>query len=139
MAPSETVNIPQKPPMVMIDRVVRAVEGVTETTFLVRENNVFCDNGIFTEAGLIENLAQTAAAGAGCKPGIEGKEPPVGYIGGARNLRIFDYPEAEQELFTRVTVEHKVFDATVVFGESYLQGRLIATCRLNIFFPPTHE
>lgn len=139
MASPETVNIPQKPPMVMIDCIVRAVEGVTETTFLIREDNVFCDCGLFSEAGLVENIAQTAAAGAGCKPGITGKEPPVGYIGGIRNLKIVRYPSAGEELFTRTTIEHEVFDASVVTGESYVNDCLIATCQLKIFYPRKHE
>lgn len=133
MASFETVNIPQKPPMVMVDRVTKASEGVVETTFLVREENVLCDRGVFTEAGLVENMAQTAAAGIGAKPDLSGKEPPVGFIGGIRNLKIMRYPAAGDELVTRITVEHEVFDASVVLGEVFLREELIASCQLKIF------
>lgn len=119
--------------MVMVDKLVGAHEGIVETTFLIRKENVFCDNGIFTEAGLVENMAQTAAAGVGSKPDLSEKEPPVGFIGGIRNLKILHYPSAGDELFTRVTIEHEVFDASVVKGEVFLHDDLIASCQLKIF------
>jgi len=133
MASFKEVNIPQKPPMVMVDRLIRADEGIFETTFLIQKENVFCDNGTFTEAGLIENMAQTAAAGEGAMSGTPGKEPVVGFIGGIRNLKIARYPVCGDELMTRVTMEHKVMDASVVSGEVFLDNELIASCQLKIF------
>lgn len=133
MASFEKINIPQKPPMVMVDKLVKASEGVVETTFLITDDNVFCDKGIFTEAGLVENMAQTAAAGVGGKAELSGKEPPVGFIGGIRNLKIQKLPSAGDTLFTRITVEHEIFDASVVQGEVFLQDKLIASCQLKIF------
>lgn len=133
MASSEEVNIPQKHPMVMVDKLIRADGGIVETTFLIREENVLCDNGTFTEAGLVENMAQTAAAGVGSNAGLSGNEPPVGIIGGIRNLKILRFPVHGDELLTRITVEHEVFDASIVFGEVFLLGELIASCQLKIF------
>jgi predicted hotdog family 3-hydroxylacyl-ACP dehydratase len=133
MAPSEEINIPQKPPMVMVDRLVEVAGLTTVTTFLIREDNVFCENGKFREPGLIENMAQTAAAGVGSKPGHAGKEAPLGFIGGIRNLVIHHLPAAGEEITTRVTVLHEVFDATIVQGEVFLNDRLIAGCELKIF------
>jgi len=133
MASFEKVNIPQKPPMVMVDRLVDVVDKTTVTSFLVREDNVFCENGEFREPGLIENMAQTAAAGVGSKPGTTGGDPPLGFIGGIRDLKIYAFPKVGQEITTTVTVEHEVFDATVVKGVVHLDGALIAECELKIF------
>ncbi|MBN1198415.1 MAG: hydroxymyristoyl-ACP dehydratase [Bacteroidales bacterium] len=133
MASFEEVTIPQKPPMVMVDKLIRADGGIVETTLMVTEENVFCDNGIFTEAGLIENMAQTAAAGVGSKTGLSGKEPPIGFIGGIRNLKILRYPASGDELQTRITLEHEVFGASVVYGEVFHNQELIASCQLKIF------
>ena len=133
MAPSEEINIPQKPPMVMVDRLLEIVDKTTVTTFLIREDNVFCENGVFREPGLIENMAQTAAAGVGAKPGNRGDKAPLGFIGGVRHLKIEDFPKVGQEITTRVTVLHEVFDATIIQGEVFLNDRLIAGCELKIF------
>jgi len=119
--------------MVMVDKLITAANGIVETTFFIREDNLFCDKGLFTEAGLVENMAQTAAAGVGSKPDMAGKEPLVGFIGGIRNLKIVQFPSGGDEIFTRITVEHEVFDASVVQGEVFLNNQLIASCQLKIF------
>ena len=117
----------------MVDRLVEIVDKSTVTTFRIREDNVFCENGEFREPGLIENMAQTAAAGVGYVSGKTGKNPPVGFIGGLRNLRIDELPRVGSEIRTEVTVEHEVFDATVVTGKIFLEERCIASCELKIF------
>lgn len=119
--------------MVMVDRIEEIDGTVTTTSFLVRTGNVFVENGYFREPGLIENMAQSAAAGAGAKPGLEGKPAPVGFIGGIRNLKIDALPPVGSELTTIITVQHEVFNATIVRGEVFLDNRCIASCELKIF------
>ena len=117
----------------MIDRLVSAADAITTTSLMVREDNVFCEDGRLREAGLIENMAQTAAAGAGLKPGVENGDPPMGFIGGIKNLRIYALPAIGTELLTSVSLEHEVFDATVVNGKIVDGKNLIAECELKIF------
>lgn len=117
----------------MVDRLVDIVDSTTTTAFLIREDNVFCENGEFREPGLIENMAQTAAAGVGSKPGNSEGKAPLGFIGGIRNLKIDGFPKVGQEIITRVTVLHEVFDATIVQGGIFLDDRLIAGCELKIY------
>ncbi len=136
MASFEEINIPQKPPMVMIDRIVNVEGKITTTAFMIREDNVFCEEGFFREPGIIENMAQTAAAGAGFKPGIKEGNARLGFIGGIRNLRIYALPKVGDELITRVTVEHEVFNATIVIGKIYLNDEILAECELKIFLEP---
>lgn len=133
MASFEKVNIPQKPPMVMVDRIVEIKDKTTVTSFIIKPDNVFCEDGFFREPGLIENMAQTAAAGVGYKPGIVAGEPPLGFIGGIRDLKIRTFPKVGQEIITTVTVAHEVFDATIVKGVVQLDGEPIAECELKIF------
>ncbi|MCX6244171.1 MAG: 3-hydroxyacyl-ACP dehydratase [Bacteroidetes bacterium] len=142
MAPSEKIianeteilgYLPQKPPMVMIGKLLEAEGKRTVTSLRITEDNIFCSDGLFREPGLIENMAQTAAAGVGYLARKDQKEPPVGFIGGLRNLRIDDFPGIGDEIVTEVTVEHEVFDATVVNGKVFLKERCIAECELKIF------
>ncbi|MDD4603257.1 MAG: hydroxymyristoyl-ACP dehydratase [Bacteroidales bacterium] len=133
MASFEKINIPQKPPMVMVDKVIDISGKTTVTSFLICPENVFLENGLFREPGLIENMAQTAAAGVGSKPGHTGKNPPMGFIGGIRNLKINSFPAVGQEIRTSVTVTHEIFDATVVEGTISIDQKIIASCELKIF------
>ncbi|MEO8117090.1 MAG: hypothetical protein ABI653_05520 [Bacteroidota bacterium] len=57
--------IPQRPPFVMVDHLINADEKTAETSFLILPENLLVENGFLSEAGLMENMAQTAAAKAG--------------------------------------------------------------------------
>ena len=54
--------LPQKPPMVMVDALVEFTELSAVTRLVVRPDNIFVQNGRLAEPGLVENIAQTAAA-----------------------------------------------------------------------------
>jgi len=136
MAPFEKVNIPQKPPMVMVDRLVSIEGKTTITAFRISPDNIFVEKGLFREPGLIENMAQTAAAGVGAHSQSDNAPPPEGFIGGIRNLKIEAFPAIGDEIVTRVTVMHEIFDATVVLGEVFLNEQRIASCELKIFLIP---
>lgn len=125
--------IPQKQPMVMIDTLESAENGRTVTTLTVRKENIFFSGGKLREPALIENIAQTAAAGVGFIAKSQQKEPPVGFIGGIRNLRINRLPGEGETIRTEVTVDHEVFEARVVTGKIFSGDELIAEGELKIF------
>jgi predicted hotdog family 3-hydroxylacyl-ACP dehydratase len=125
--------LPQKPPMVMVGKLISVDDAKTLTSLVIRDDNIFCIGHRLMEAGLIENMAQTAAAGAGYKAKLENKIPQPGFIGGIKNLRIDSLPETGDEIITEIKIEHKVFDATVVTGSIYKENALIASCEMKIF------
>jgi len=125
--------IPQKPPIIMIGSLLEVTNTKTVTSFVIKEDNLFCSQGLFREPGLIENIAQTAAAGVGCISKNAGLEPPLGFIGGLRNLNIHQLPKVGSEIITEVKIEHQVFDATLVNGRIFQEERVIAECELKIF------
>ena len=89
--------IPQKPPFVMIGQLLHSDEMITRSRFRVTAENIFTINGRFTEAGLLENIAQTAAARAGYIAQLEHKPVEIGYIGAVKNLEIFELPKTNDE------------------------------------------
>jgi len=133
MASFKAINIPQKPPMVMVDHIVAVNDKTTVTSFLIREDNIFIEDGFFREPGLIENIAQSAAAGIAAKSEKTDEEPKLGFIGAIRELKIHRLPRAGDEIRTSVTVTHEILNATVVTGEIRLHDELLAACELRIF------
>jgi predicted hotdog family 3-hydroxylacyl-ACP dehydratase len=125
--------IPQKPPMVMIGKLLRVEGPVTVTSFRVREDNLLFDGSRFTEAGLIENIAQTAAAGEGHRSRQKGELPRPGFIGGIKNLVIHSFPVVGDVLVTEVSVEHEILDATVIRGKVSVKDVPAAECEMKIF------
>lgn len=125
--------IPQAEPFVMIDEVLQADDTLSQTRFTIREGHLFVKNGQFTEAGLVENMAQTAAAGSGYKTKQSGQRPVVGYIGALKNLIINELPKTGDTITTEIRFIHQVMNAQIVQGKVTKDGREIASCELKIF------
>ena len=125
--------IPQKPPFVMVDELLFSDDNITRTKFVVPADNVFVINGDFSEAGLMENMAQTAAAGSGNMARIENRPVATGYIGQVKNFEVFALPKIGDELLTEIKIEVQVFDAVIVSGKIWCEDKLLAQCEMKIF------
>jgi predicted hotdog family 3-hydroxylacyl-ACP dehydratase len=128
-----TQYIPQKPPIVMIDTIEVCAGETTVTTFRVEAANIFTQSGHLREPGIIENIAQTAAAKAGYEVKKLGKEPLVGFIGAVKDLKIHALPAVGDTLSTSVDVKNQVMYVNFINGRSQCGERLIAECEMKIF------
>jgi len=134
MTRAEITNyIPQREPFIMIDTIIMADEQATKTSFTIPASYLFIENGYFTEPGLIENMAQTAAAGTGYKAQQENKPSPVGFIGALKNLRIYELPKINSTIITTVKSLHQIMNAHIVHATITIDDREIASCELKIF------
>lgn len=125
--------LPQRPPFVMIDAIESADAQSVRSSFTVRENHLLVENGVFTEPGLIENMAQTAAAGTGYRAAQEGKSPPVGFIGALKGFTLHSLPAVGETIQTEITFAHAVMNARIVLASIRCGDREIAGCELKIF------
>lgn len=125
--------IPQRYPMVMVDKFFSSDDKSTKTGLTVRKDNIFCENNRLSAAGLVENIAQSAALGHGYACIKEKKSIPIGFIGALKDLKIHYLPEAGKELKTRITVEHQVLNASIVTGVVTSENKKVAECEMKIF------
>lgn len=125
--------IPQRPPFVMIDKLLSVDEAVIRTGFNIKSDNIFVEDGEFKEPGLVENIAQTAAAGAGYISLTESKPISLGYIGAVKNLEIYSFPKTGDELITEITIENQIFDVTIISGKITCNEAVLAQCQMKIF------
>ena len=125
--------IPQRAPLVMIDTLEEATENLMESNLLIKPDNIFVENNQLREPGIIENIAQTAAAGLGFMQKSQGLPVALGFIAAIRNLKINVLPNAGQTLRTTVEVVNKVFDITIIKGSVHTGNELIAECEMRIF------
>lgn len=132
-----TTLIPQRPPFVMIDRLTTCDETVASTALLVKDDNIFVEDGRLTEPGLVENIAQTAAARAGYVATSGNKPVQLGYIGAIKNLVIHSLPLVNDELATEISIVNQVFDVTFIQGKISCNNALLATCEMKIFIAPS--
>jgi predicted hotdog family 3-hydroxylacyl-ACP dehydratase len=139
MNPEEDILplIPQRPPFVMISKLLYSGESITRSSLRITEDNIFVENGRFREAGLMENIAQTAAARAGYIARMENLSVQVGYIAAVKNLEIKTLPRTGDELITEITIKDQVFDVTIITGKVWCRERIVAQCEMKIFIRPT--
>jgi len=117
----------------MIDKLLSFSETTTTTGFSIKADNIFVENGTLKEPGLVENIAQTAAARAGYVSQTANKPVLVGYIGAVNNLQIFMLPKTGDELITEITIENQIFDVTLISGKITCNGQPVAQCNMKIF------
>jgi len=125
--------IPQRPPIVMVDKFY-GIEGDKSFSGLtITEENIFCQDDILQETGVIEHIAQSAAARVGYIA-MEQKEPvPLGFIGSVDKMKIYDLPRVGSELKTTITVMQEVGDITLIAAETKSGELLMAEGRMKIF------
>jgi 3-hydroxymyristoyl/3-hydroxydecanoyl-(acyl carrier protein) dehydratase len=129
--------IPQRYPMVMIDKLVACDEIKAVSQLTIRGDNLFLDRRGFSTVGMMENIAQTAAARTGYlllnKPGGQGIKAPVGVIGSIKNFRMYFQPPVGAVITTTVSIEHEVLQAKVIKGRIEMDGALVAESDMQIF------
>ena len=119
--------LPQRPPMVMVDRLVHCDPVVTVTELTVREDNILVDGGRLSACGLIENVAQTCAARTGYINISSGKEVRIGVIGALRDIEIHSLPITGSTITTCIEVSDEVFGMTLAQAESRCGDTLLAS------------
>lgn len=142
----ENVNIidllPQRPPLIMVDRLTYFDPVIAKTVFTVQDDHIFCVDGRLEEAGLIENIAQTCAARTGyeVKMRLKGDGTiKIGFIGMIKQMEIFRSPLAGEQLETTVEIVEDVFSTTLVATKVEVGSELIATCEMKIFLTDTNS
>ncbi len=125
--------IPQRPPIVMVDKLLRVDGNFSLTLLNIKEDNIFCRNGKFTEPGIIENIAQSAAAKAGYLCKKEDADVRLGFIGNIKNLHIYLLPETGNELYTEIIHENEIMGVTIITAKSKCNDQLVAECEMKIF------
>ena len=125
--------LPQQPPFIAVDRMIHFDTATTITAFKIVDNSIFVDDGFFTEAGIMENIAQTCAARMGyINKHLQSGKVKIGFIGSIKNLVIEELPRVGDELITTIEVFSEIFAITLVNAKVEIADKLIASCEMKI-------
>lgn len=125
--------LPQQEPFVMIGNLVHFEMRSSTTTTLIREDNLFVEDGFFSPCGIMENIAQTCAARIGFyNKYILGRDVQVGYIGAIRDYEIKDKVPVGSTITTIVDVIEEVFGMTLAYATVKRDGITIATGQVKL-------
>jgi predicted hotdog family 3-hydroxylacyl-ACP dehydratase len=125
--------IPQRKPMVMIDSLIAASDTEAQTELTIRKENIFLAEGRFSESGLTENIAQTAAAQLGYQSARKNISVPIGYIAAVKNLKIMKLPAEGSVITAFIKIINHVLDVTVAEGRVECNDEICCTCEIRIF------
>jgi predicted hotdog family 3-hydroxylacyl-ACP dehydratase len=125
--------LPQQEPFVMIDSLVHFELTTSTTETLIRESNIFVDEGRFSPSGMMENIAQTCAARVGFyNKYILHKDVQVGFIGAVRNYTVNELPAVGTTIYTKVDILEEVFGMTLATAEIRCGDNIIATAEIKL-------
>lgn len=139
--------LPHRAPMLMVDLILNIDSGSVETVFLIEENNIFVQNNIFIEAGLIENTAQTCSAIVGKKyffddNGIENENVNViGFISALKSVKIHALPKVGDTITTKANLVSKFtgddYTLCTMSCQSVVEDQILLECEINLFIQKT--
>lgn len=118
--------IPQKFPFVMVDKLMSFSENEVVAGLEVSSDNIFENQGVFQESGLIEHMAQSVALFTGYQFYLKNEPAPTGYIGSIKSIDILELPKVEDNVVTTVSVLHEFMGVTLVDIVSRVNDKEIA-------------
>lgn len=134
----ETIDVltllPQRPPFVMIDRLIHFDEVVTTTQLEIRPDNLFMEaDGLLNNCALVENIAQTCAARMGyINQYIYKERVRLGFIGSIKNLQVLRPAREGEVLTTSIEVVQEVLQLTLVNATVKVGDETIVTAEMKI-------
>jgi predicted hotdog family 3-hydroxylacyl-ACP dehydratase len=125
--------IPQREPFIYIDELVSADESGFNSRFKVQLDTVFLENGLLSESALVENIAQTCAAGFGYLGSLNGSgEARLGFIGAVSRLEVFFSAKSLDQLETRVDIVNSFENIHLIEGVAICNGVELIKCQMKI-------
>lgn len=125
--------IPQRPPIVMVDTLYSATDNGAETGLHIVDGNVFVSGGRLREPGIMEHVAQSAAAYAGYGTFRSGLPPKLGFIGEIRQFKISRLPNVGEVLETHLEILGEAGGITLLAACTKAGDETIATGKMKIF------
>jgi len=110
--------LPHRAPFLMVDHVLTIDDEHVSTSFHIKPECIFNEHGVFNEAGMIENAAQTCSSIVGKTyfddDDTEGEKVKlIGFISAIKKIKVFDCAK------TGVTITTKAFIKSRMITDQY--------------------
>jgi hypothetical protein len=122
----------------MVDRLLHHSAAITVGCLKITPDNIFVEDGMLTEAGLIESVAQTCAARMGyinlMQQAYSGgsEKPKLGFIGAIKNFAIEKCPRVNDEITIAIEVVSEVFSILLIQARVNRKGVPLASGEMKI-------
>lgn len=124
--------LPHREPMLMVDGLLYfdGKKAIAELTVL--ETNIFVETKIFTETGLIEHMAQTAALMTGYIYESQNVTVKEGFIATIKNLKIENLPNINDIISTEAEITYEIANMTNVSLISKLKNDVLGSAEMTL-------
>jgi len=116
----------------LVDRLTDVGEDWVCTGLEVREDNIFLDHGVLRETGIIEHLAQSAAAMEQWRVLRDGGKVEIRYLCEVKNMEIVALPHVGEVLESSVEVMTCIGGVALAKCECRVGERMIAQGMIKI-------
>lgn len=128
-----TDYIPQRSPFIMIDELKKADSSGFISTFTVRDDNIFLTKNELSESALVENIAQTCAAGFGYLNRNEaGGKNKIGFIGSVSKLAVYHQAFQSNEIETTIQIIADFGGVHLIEGIAQTKTHTLLKCQMKI-------
>ena len=127
-----TDYIPQQAPFVMVGTLDSRNDHGAISSFFIDEKNLLVEDGRFTVSGLLENIAQTAAANVGYACAEKEIPVPRGIIGAISKVQVYKLPKVASKIKTKIEIKHEIFNITLIEGTVEQEGNTLISCQMKI-------
>lgn len=103
----------------MVDTLVAFSNEKIVSSFTILDSNLFVQDHLFLESGLIENMAQTVALHTGYTFFLKGEPAPTGYIGSIKKVDVVKLPKLYETITTEASILHEFMGVTMVIIKTY--------------------
>ena len=124
--------LPHREPMIMVDSLNHFEQAYAVAGLNILKENIFVKDNTFTEMGLIEHMAQTAALYMGYQFLLKGSKPKEGYIASIKNMHVFDLPKVHDTIFSKLEILYTDERMSKVKLETELHNTIIAVSEMNL-------
>ena len=130
--------LPHRKPMLMVDRIVEIGDRKVTTSFKIKQENIFTENGKLTETGLIENIAQTCSAitGQNFANDIQQLKNPgsqiIGFITNIKKIKIFDLPEVGDQIISQAVLKSQFGEICTIVCETFFNEKLLVEAEISL-------
>ncbi|WP_053991946.1 ABC transporter permease [Mangrovimonas sp. TPBH4] len=134
--------LPHRPPFLMVDYILSIGDEHVSTSFEIKPDNIFVEQGRFNEAGMVEHAAQTCSAIVGKSYYVDQEDTKsenklIGFISAIKKVTVFECPNVGQVITSHATLKSR-FDSddysicTFECKVSQTETELL-TCEMNLF------
>lgn len=127
--------LPHRKPMLMTDYILELTKEKVMTSFEIKEDNIFVDKGLFMEAGLIENSAQTCSSilGQSFFENPEADTRVIGFITNIKKIEIFSLPKAGSTIISKASLISQFENICHIFCETFLEDELLIRSEITLY------